>query len=231
MENIALSWSGGKDAAMAMLELQNSNIYKIKYLLTTLSAPVNRISMHGIRNEILDLQAERMGLPVKKIYLPEETDMESYNAILQEATRELKNEQIFCHAFGDIFLEDLKTYRESQLQKESVEAIFPLWKKDTMEIIRQIEEKGIEAMIICVNERQLGKEFLGKIITRELVRQFPKEVDPCGENGEYHTLVLNAPFFSHKIEVEKGDIVHKYYASENEGWDKGYYFMDIKPLS
>jgi uncharacterized protein (TIGR00290 family) len=125
-------------------------------------------------------------------------------------------------------LDDLRTYREEQLAKIGAEAIFPLWKKDTKTLIGAIEDSGIIAKIICVNDSFLGKEFLGLTINRALLNVLPKNVDPCGENGEYHTVVIDAPFFKEKIQIEQGEIVHKKYQSEQGNWDSGFYYMDMK---
>ncbi len=228
-KKVALNWSGGKDAALALHNLKSSKDFEVGYLLTSLSAENNRISMHGIRNEILDLQAERINLPLKKFFLKKEGGMKDYNQVLQNTINELKKEEIYTHAFGDIFLEDIRNYRINQLKNEHINAIFPLWSKDSMELIRQIEVLKIEAIIVCVNEKFLSKEYLGKKISSELIQSFPPDVDPCGENGEYHTLVTNAPFFADRIKIKEGIIVHQHYPSENNSWDNSFYFLDILP--
>jgi uncharacterized protein (TIGR00290 family) len=134
-------------------------------------------------------------------------------------------------AYGDIFLEDLKAYREAQLARAGFTAVFPLWKQDTAALIEQVESTGIEAIIVCVNAAVLGKEFLGRKIDRSLLQDLPAGVDPCGENGEYHTCVLNAPFFSSPIAYHTGEIVFRSYGAEgNTGnWDNGFYFLDVIP--
>lgn len=232
MQDIALNWSSGKDAAMAFFHLQHSNTYRVRTLLTSLSASYNRVSMHGTPASILELQAQRMQLPLKKISLPENADMETYNSIMQTAVQELKGEDIDTFAFGDIFLEDLRAYREAQLAKAGATAVFPLWKKDTAALVAQLEDAGIQAMIICVHDKFLGKEFLGRFVNRELLNDLPKNVDPCGENGEYHTVVINAPFFTTPISVSPGEIVYKNYKAADEAdsaWHTGFYFLDVNP--
>lgn len=229
MEELILNWSSGKDAAMAYLRLLNDKRYKVKGLLTSLSASYRRVSMHGVTEDILDAQALRMGLPLRKIYLPENADMESYNRIMGTAVDKIKGEHINTMAFGDIFLEDLRKYREQQLHQKAMKAVFPLWKENTAELVKMVEDKDIKAMIICVNEKYLGKEFLGRIINRQLLADLPANVDPCGENGEYHTLVIDAPFFSDALHIKTGEIVHKNYAStdDKQTWDNGFYFLDL----
>jgi uncharacterized protein (TIGR00290 family) len=234
MQDIALNWSSGKDAAMAYYYLQQSNTYRVKTLLTSLSETYNRVSMHGTPAGLLEAQAQKMQLPLKQIHLPENADMETYNGVMQTAVNELKTNGIHTFAFGDIFLEDLKAYREAQLAKAGATAIFPLWKKDTRELVAQLEDTGIKAMIICVHDKFLGKEFLGRFVNRELLDNLPDNVDPCGENGEFHSVVIDAPFFSEAIPVSKGEIVYKNYAAsqtDDKAWHSGFYFLDVQPVT
>lgn len=232
MQDIVLNWSSGKDAAMAFFQLQQNAGYRVSTLLTSLSETYNRVSMHGTPEALLDLQARRMNLPLKKIRLPENADMESYNHIMQTAVSELKAEGINTFAFGDIFLEDLKAYREAQLAKAAATAVFPLWKKNTAELVAALEDAGIHAMIICVHDKFLGQEFLGRFVNRELLNDLPANVDPCGENGEYHTVVIDAPFFSEAIPINKGETVYKKYTAAettDAAWHTGFYFLDVQP--
>lgn len=229
MEELILNWSSGKDAAMAYLRLLRDKKYKVKGLLTSLSESYKRVSMHGIKEEILEAQALRMGLPLTKIYLPENADMESYNRVMNSAVDKIKEDQINTMAFGDIFLEDLKKYREDQLQQKAMKAVFPLWKEDTAELVKMVEQEDIKAMIICVNEKYLGKEFLGRMVNTQLLADLPTNVDACGENGEYHSLVIDAPFFSEPLHIKAGEIVHKKYVGidDQQSWDNSFYFQEI----
>lgn len=232
MQDIALNWSSGKDAAMAFYQLQHSPGYRVKTLLTSLSEGYNRVSMHGTPAALLECQAQRMQLPLKQVRLPENADMASYNAIMQTAVSDLQAVGINTFAFGDIFLEDLRTYREGQLAQAGANAIFPLWKRNTAELVAAVEDSGIKAMIICVHDKFLGKEFLGRFINRGLLNDLPPGVDPCGENGEYHTVVIDAPFFSEPIAVHKGETVYKKYKAADEAdaaWHTGFYFLDVQP--
>lgn len=223
-----MNWSSGKDAALAFYLLSDIKGYRVSHLLTTLSAEHDRIFMHGIREKLLDIQAESMGIPLIKVKLPASPDDNIYQTAMIENLSALKRQGVTAAAFGDIFLEDLKAYREQQLQKAGMATLFPLWKKDTRQLVKMVEEAGIEAIIVCVNEKHLGKEYLGKKITTELIDSFPPGTDPCGENGEYHTFVYNAPFFSSPIPIKTGEIVHKVYPSEsNKQWDTGFYFLDV----
>ncbi len=229
-----LNWSSGKDAAMALYLLQQNPAYTATHLLTTINEEHNRIVMHGVREELLDMQAERIGLPLKKIHLPASPQDTIYKQAMANALTELKQEGITTAAFGDIFLEDLKTYREQQLQTVGFNALFPLWKRDTRQMVEMVEDSGIEAVIICLNEKFLSKEFLGRKIDRSFLNDLPPNVDPCGENGEFHTFVYNAPYFNTAIPIERGEITYRQYTSaenDTDKWNTGFYFLDIKPNS
>lgn len=229
-----LNWSSGKDAALTYHLLSTDDHYKVTSLLTTINAEQDRVFMHGLREQLLDLQAQRMGLPLLKVKLPPSPDDSLYKNAMQQTLEQLRDKEgITTAAYGDIFLEDLKTYREAQLATVGFQGLFPLWKKDTKELISLIEDTGIEAITVCVSEKYLGKEMLGRKIDRSFLNDLPTNVDPCGENGEFHTFVYNTPFFSAPISITKGEIVYKNYApvsdSDNVAWDTGFYFLDILP--
>ncbi len=230
MQHVALNWSSGKDAALAFYYLQKNANYQVTSLLTTISAAYGRVSMHGIREEVLEQQAQQMGIPLKKIYLQENADMQAYNQVMYNAVSEIKQNGVHTLAFGDIFLEDLRKYREAQLATVNVKAIFPLWKKNTASLVKEIEDVGIKAMIVCVNNLYLGKDFLGRYINRQFLRDLPTGIDPCGENGEFHTLVIDAPHFSKALKVQPGEIVHKKHTTNNDDQEKresDFYFLDV----
>jgi len=229
-----LNWSSGKDAALAYEMLRNNNTYEVKYLLTTINSEHDRVFMHGLRSTLLDIQAERMGLPLIKVSLPPSPDDSLYKNAMQENMSQLKAEGIAAAAFGDIFLEDIKQYRESQLKTVGIKAVFPLWKQNSKDLVAMIEETGIEAIIVCVSEKYLGKDFLGRKINKAFLDMLPENVDPCGENGEFHTFVCNAPYFSSPIPIKTGETVYKNYApvsdkADDTKWDSGFYFLDILP--
>lgn len=229
---IVMNWSSGKDAALAYHTILQEGTGEVTHLLTTLSQEHERVFMHGIREELLDMQAARMKLPLLKVKLPASPDDNLYKQAMQETLTGLKEQRVTVAAYGDIFLEDLRKYREEQLSQIGMRAIFPLWKKDSKELVRMIEQAGIEAIVVCVNEKYLGKEFLRRKINSEFLDSLPANVDPCGENGEFHTFVYNAPFFSEPIPITTGAIVHKKYeAPGGDGkWDTGFYFMDVVPV-
>jgi len=227
---IVMNWSSGKDAALAYHILSGQQDCEVAQLLTTLSEEHERVFMHGVRERLLDIQADRMKLPLVKVKLPVSPDDGLYKDAMAKHLGLLKQEGVTAAAYGDIFLEDLKVYREQQLSQIGMAGVFPLWKRDTRELVRLVEDTGIAAIIVCVNEKYLGKEFLGKRIGREFLDNLPPDVDPCGENGEFHTFVFNAPFFSSPIPIITGETVHKSYSpggDESKGWDTGFYFLDV----
>ncbi len=224
-----MNWSSGKDAALAYATLLMHKEYEVTHLLTTLSADHERVFMHGIREQLLDAQAERMKLPLIKVKLPASPDDSIYKAAMLQTMTGLKEEGVEIAAYGDIFLEDLKVYREQQLAQAGMTALFPLWKRDTRQLMTDVEQAGIQAIIVCVNEQYLGKEFLGRNIDADLLNSLPSNVDPCGENGEFHTFVHNAPFFSAPIPIVTSEVVHRTYKSPDgdSKWDTGFYFLDV----
>ncbi len=227
---VVLNWSSGKDAALALHLLGDFTGYEVTQLLTTLNAEAGRVFMHGTREAILDAQAARIGLPLTKLKLPPSPDDSVYKEAMREALAQLSADGVSHAAFGDIFLEDLKAYREAQLDEAGLKGAFPLWKMDTRALIGLVEASGIEAVIVCVNASAMGKEFLGRKINRDLLNDLPDGVDPCGERGEYHTCVVNAPFFSSPIAYSFGETVFRQYAAAAGGeWDQGFYFLDVVP--
>ncbi len=226
MKKAIFNWSGGKDSAMALYQIQQQNEFDIQTLMTSVNASSQRISMHGVRNELLEAQAESIGLPLKKLLLPESPEMDVYEKHLFEIMTGFKNEGIDYSVFGDIFLEDLKVYREKQLEKVQMQAVFPLWKKDTKYLIEQFIDLGFRTVLTAVDESKLPKEFAGRIIDSNFLKDLPKNVDPCGENGEFHTFVFDGPIFRQAIPFTIGELVHKKYSYDKE---YGFWFCDLMP--
>lgn len=225
-QKIVLNWSSGKDAALAYHFLTHRQNLTVRHLLTTLNQENDRIFMHGTAETLLDMQAQRMGLPLKKVKYAPSQSHSNYENAMHQALLELQQEGINTAAYGDIFLEDLRQYREKQLAALSIDSIFPLWKKDTKELVALLEQTGIEAIIVCAND-QLGEAFLGKKIEPALLEQFPPGVDPCGEHGEYHTFVYNAPFFSASIPIKTGAIVQRTYQATAAQGASRFFFLDV----
>jgi uncharacterized protein (TIGR00290 family) len=244
-EKAIFNWSGGKDSALCLHKILQEQQYEIMCLLTTISQPFQRISMHGVRVELLEAQAERLGLPLFKIQIPEMPTMEIYDNTMAVTLLDLKNKGVTTSVFGDIFLEDLRKYREDKLTELNLKGVFPLWKIPTNKLIREFIDSGFKAITTCVNDKYLDKSFVGRLIDHDFLNDLPDGVDPCGENGEYHSFVFDAPFFSKPIEFEKGEIVYRKYAAtaqeeqstvdSNAGinaensFDNGFWYCDLLP--
>lgn len=216
MKKAIFNWSGGKDSALALYHILNGNVFEIVSLFTSVNADTERITMHGVNHNLLELQAQRLNLPLKTLRLPANTNMTNYNSLMKSAISEFKSEGITHSIFGDIFLEDLKHYREEKLSEVGVEAIFPLWQMESKSLAREFISLGFKTIIVSVNGDKLDKSFVGRVYDEQFLEDLPKEVDPCGENGEFHTFVYDAPMFSEPIPFTKGEIVEKRYPKPNE---------------
>ncbi len=210
------NWSSGKDSAIALYYMLQQNQYQIDCLLTTVNSHYNRVSMHGLRREVLETQAKAIGIPLDILEVPESPSMDEYNALMGNKIKDLKSQGYTHTAFGDIFLEDLKIYREKMLSSVGIQTIFPIWKRDTRELLEEFFELGFRAVIVCINNSKLDASFLGKELSLELIDQFPKDVDPCGENGEFHTFCFDGPIFEKLIEFEIGEKVFKTYNNPSD---------------
>ncbi|WP_264537587.1 diphthine--ammonia ligase [Flavobacterium sp. N1736] len=236
------NWSSGKDSALTLYKILKNSEYKIEYLLTSVNQQFQRISMHGVRVELLESQAKSIVIPLKIIQIPEMPTMEIYDAIMAETLTELKNEGITHSVFGDIFLEDLRKYREDQLAKIGFEGVFPIWKIPTHDLIQEFIALGFKTIVVCVNERYLDKSFVGRIIDQDFINDLPENVDVCGENGEFHTFTFDGPIFSEPILFEIGEIVYRKYeepknentsntacdSTTNDPFDFGFWYCDLK---
>lgn len=201
-------WSGGKDSSLALYKVQQEKEYEVVCLLTTLNENHKRISMHGVREELLDAQAEALGIPLLKVWVKEGTNQE-YEQQMERMLLKAKAEGVTHVIFGDIFLEDLRAYREENLKKLDLKAVFPLWKQDTSELIKEFISLGFKTITCCVNDQYLNEEWVGKEINEVFVKALPAAVDPCGENGEYHTFCYAGPVFNKCIEIKTGEKLYK----------------------
>lgn len=240
MKKAFLNWSSGKDAAYALYLIQKQGEFSVKKLLTTINSENDRVSMHGLRKELLQKQAESIGIPLQLIELAGTVSMEEYNRLIGKEMLKLRSEAFTHSIYGDIFLEDLKAYREKQLQKVGLTAVFPLWKKKTGKLMEDFVAAGFKAITISINLKVLDKSFCGRIIDSNFIAELPPEVDPAGENGEFHSFVFDGPIFSEPVNFEKGDLVHKSYSSagngkddcfseKKESWDTEFLFCDLLP--
>ena len=236
-----MNWSSGKDACLALYKILQQNEYEIGTLLTNVNADFSRISMHGLHESLLDAQVQSLGLPLQKLYFPAEVTMDLYDQKMHETISSLKAQGYDYAVFGDIFLEDLKAYRDSRLVEVNVQGVYPLWKQNSHDLIREFLDLGFKAITVCVNAKLLGEEFVGRVIDEQFLKDLPKNVDVCGENGEFHTFVFDGPIFSKPINFKLGEKILRSYTlhDENEdnchqdseqqkNYDKSFWYCDLQ---
>ena len=224
------NWSGGKDSALCLYEsLMNEHVSVIS-LVTTINQQKGRISMHGVRASLLEKQSHSLNLPLLKVFLNEMPTMDDYNQQMREMLLQFKKAGVTHSIFGDIFLEDLKKYRDEKLSEVGMYGYYPLWKRDSKEVIESFIKRGFKSMLVCVNAAYLDESFLGRELDQSLINDLPENVDVCGENGEYHTFVYDGPIFKYPISFEKGEKVFKNYTKQkksNQDIDYGFWYLDL----
>lgn len=208
-KKLLLSWSSGKDSAWALHLLREKREYEIAGLLTTLNSAFDRVAMHSTRRAILEAQAEAAGLPLVSVPLPWPCSNLQYEDIMRGVCTRAIAEGVQAIAFGDLFLNDIRAYRERQLQGTGLETVFPLWQLPTDELAYEMIRSGLKAKLVCVDPKKLAAEFAGRDFDEQLLSDLPAGVDPCGENGEFHTCVYAGPMFARKISIAMGDIVER----------------------
>ncbi|HJZ64953.1 MAG TPA: diphthine--ammonia ligase [Candidatus Acidoferrum sp.] len=208
-ESIIFCWSGGKDSAMALYALLQQKNVRVASLLTTVTEGFERVSMHGVRRELLHRQAISIGLQLQEVCIPPQCVNPIYEARMEAAMRAAYEQGIRKIAFGDIFLEDLRTYREKNLARVGMEAIFPIWKRDTKELAREFVRSRFRARVVCIDPRVLGRSFAGRELDESFFGDLPPSADPCGENGEFHTFVYDGPIFKHPLKCKIGEVVER----------------------
>lgn len=222
LEPVLFSWSGGKDSALALYEIVRGGRYRVAALLTTVAGQFGRVSHHGVREELLDFQADALGLALDKLYLPAMDNSPCTNSQFEELMGQrlakYREQGIRRVVHGDLFLEDLRAYRERNLARLDMEGLFPLWHRDTTQLIHDFVDLGFRAYICCVDARLEGR-FVGRELGVELIAEFPPGIDPCGENGEYHSFVYDGPIFRQRLEIERGQIVVR----------DGRHYIDLLP--
>ena len=221
MENVLVSWSGGKDSALALYELLKNKNYRISALLTTLTEDYDRISMHGVRRILLERQAAGLGFPLEKVFISKNASNEEYEAAMGQVLAKYKHAGTTSVVFGDIFLEELRKYREDKLAALDMKGIFPIWKRDTQELAHSLTALGFKAITTCVDSHTLGRQFVGRMIDAQFLSELPPTVDACGENGEYHSFVSAGPIFKESVSYTPGEIVLR----ENR-----FYYCDLIPV-
>ena len=219
---ILLSWSGGKDSSLALYEIQKSRDYEVTALITTITSDYDRVSMHGLRTDLLEQQAEYLNIPLEKVFITKNATNDEYEANFHEAILRFKEAGIKQVVFGDLYLEDIKKYREALLDKIDMECVFPIWKRDTAKLANEFIDLGFKAITVCVDSNVLGKEFAGRKYNEEFLNDLPEGIDPCGENGEFHTFTYDGPIYENTIDHSLGEIVLR---------DKRFYYCDILPSS
>ena len=206
---------------MALHALRRDPAFKVVALLTTVTEGYERISMHGVRNVLLRQQAESIGLPLEEVRIPPQCPNSVYETRMAETVFRFRERGVLHVAFGDIFLEDLRTYREEKLLRADMTALFPLWKVDTRELAARFLTAGFRAFVACLDPRKLNKSFAGRELDAAFFRELPVGVDPCGENGEYHTFVFDGPIFRSPISVRVGEVLER----------DSFVFCDLLPAS
>ena len=213
------NWSGGKDSSLALYHALNDGKYSIEKLLTNVNNLHRRVSMHGVREELLEQQASAIGIPLQKMVLPDQPSMVEYEEQMLQTLMRLQQEKFTHCLFGDIFLEDLKMYRETQLAKVNMTAVFPLWKRDTAELMNEFIDLGFKAIVVCVKAELLDESFAGRIIDKHFLKDLPPSADPCGENGEFHTFVFDGPIFTKPVLYKTGEKVFREYKAPDDSKD------------
>jgi uncharacterized protein (TIGR00290 family) len=212
-----LSWSSGKDSAMAFYRILTAKEYEVVGLLTTISDQFHRVSMHGVREELLEMQARLAGRELEKVMIPYPCPNAVYEEKMREALTRWMNKGVSHVIFGDLFLEDIRRYREQKLAQLGLKPVFPVWGDDTASLAREMLKVGFRAVITCVDPKKLERKFAGREFNHSLLADLPKSVDPCGENGEFHTFVYDGPIFKQPIPIRIGEVVNR----------DGFEFADI----
>lgn len=221
VEKVILTWSGGKDSALALYDLETTLDYEVAALLTVMTEDFDRVSMHGVRSSLLGRQARSLGLTLERVYISRESSDEEYESKMKEVLTRYRRMGISSVAFGDISLEDVRRYRERNLSKIGMDGLFPLWRKGSKRTANRFIDLGFKAVITCVDCKVLDGSFAGRHFDRQFLADLPSSVDPSGENGEFHSFVYDGPIFRRKIRWEKGEVVLR---------DNRFYYCDLKPV-
>jgi uncharacterized protein (TIGR00290 family) len=233
-----MNWSGGKDSAFSLYKIKDKRP-AIGALVTTMNARTQRVTMHGVRRSLLEKQAEAAGLPLVQVDIGDEPGIKTYEDAIHESNERLKREGYTHVVSGDLFLEDLRAYKEGLYQRDGLEMLFPIWKMDSKLLLEEFLNAGFRAVVICVNGKVLDQSFCGRELDRSFIEDLPEGVDPCGENGEYHSFVFDGPIFSEPIEFEKGGITFRKFPAPKlledgdimpQRPDEGFYFCELLPV-
>jgi len=220
-KKVIFSWSGGKDSALALYELMKKSDYEITALLTTINQDYDRTSMHGVRRILLEQQAQSLGFALEKVLIYKNCSNEEYERNMQEVLEKHQAAGVCSVVFGDIFLEDLRKYRQENLSKIGMKGIFPIWKFNTTELANTFINSGFKAVITCIDSNVLDDIFVGRVFDEQFLSELPAGVDPCGENGEFHSFVYDGPIFRNRILYGNGKVVLR---------EKRFYYYDLVPF-
>jgi len=223
------NWSGGKDSCLALHHILQNQHFEVKGLLTTVNDAYNRVSMHGVRESLLVQQANSLGIPLHQVRLPELPDMDTYEQEMNKHLTQLKAEGITHAIFGDLFLADLKNYRENKLAEIGLTAEFPLWERDTREVLKEFISLGYQTIVVCT--QQGLEDFCGRIIDERFIEDLPAGIDPCGENGEFHTFVFDGPLFKKPVNFSLGEKIFKTFPSPQGENTQGYWYIDLLEIA
>ncbi|MDT5293792.1 MAG: hypothetical protein QOJ76_672 [Acidobacteriota bacterium] len=219
MEDVLVSWSGGKDSCLTLYELQQARRYRVAALLTTVTRDYDRVSMHGVRRVLLEQQAASLGLPLRPVLIPKGASNEEYEQEMAAAFSEYRADGIESVVFGDLFLADVRAYREQFLARHGMRGLYPVWLRDTKEFVREFIALGFKAVVTCVSGEALDGSFAGRLIDKEFLASLPTHVDPCGENGEFHSFVFAGPSFKEEVRFFIGERVFR----------DSFWFCDLLP--
>lgn len=214
-----MSWSGGKDSCLALYEIQRTSLYRVAALLTTVTRDYDRISMHGVRRVLLERQAAALGLPLHEVFIAKDATNQEYEAKMEEALSPYRERGIESVVFGDLFLDEIRAYREQFLAQHRMRGLYPVWGRDTTELIRGFIGLGFKAVITCVDGKVLDASFAGMMLDDDFLSALPPHVDPCGENGEFHTFVFDGPIFREPVSFSAGEKVARDF----------FWFCDLVP--
>jgi len=220
VEKLLFTWSGGKDSTMALYELQMTHGYEIAALLTTITEDYDRVSIHGIRQILLERQADSLGFPLEKVFISKNASNEEYEYKMRDVLEKYLSAGVSSVAFGDIFLEQVRKYRQDNLSKIGMTAIFPIWGRNTTELAHRFIDLGFKAVITCVDSNVLDKTFVGRVFDEQFLSELPSTIDPCGENGEFHSFVYDGPIFQKRILHTIGEVILR---------DNRFYYCDLIP--
>ena len=219
MNPVLMSWSGGKDSCLALYEIQKARDYQVAALLTTVTRDYDRISMHGVRRVLLERQATSLSLPLHEVFITKDATNQEYETKMEEALSVYREQGIDAVVFGDLFLEEIRAYRDQFLARHNMHGIYPVWLRDTTEFIREFVKLGFRAVITCVDGHALDPSFAGMLIDEKFLSLLPSQIDPCGENGEFHTFVFDGPNFREPVKFSIGERVAR----------DSFWFCDLLP--